>query len=141
MLVGFWAAGLIDDRYSVGGAHDWKSIWLYPAAFAAVVLVLFAATFRNETVAYRSGAGARHMIEHARSPAAQSPMRDFRPRPMRLSILTAALQELTPRNRRDADPDLAIEEWLEFARSCAAPISSSLRPCTRRKAMCRRGTA
>src|SRR6202047_206928 len=51
MLVGFWAAGLIDDRYSVGGAHDWKSIWLYPAAFAAVVLVLFAATFRNETVA------------------------------------------------------------------------------------------
>ena len=54
MLVGFWAAGLIDDRYSIGGAHDWKSIWLYPAAFAAVVLVLFAATFRNETVAYRS---------------------------------------------------------------------------------------
>jgi nucleoside transporter len=54
MLVGFWAAGLIDDRYSVGGVHDWKSIWLYPAAFAAVVLVLFAATFRNETVAYRS---------------------------------------------------------------------------------------
>jgi len=54
MLVGFWAAGLIDDRYSVGGAHDWKSIWAYPAAFAAVVLVLFAATFRNETVAYRS---------------------------------------------------------------------------------------
>jgi nucleoside transporter len=54
MLVGFWAAGLIDDWYSAGGAHDWKSIWLYPAAFAAVVLVLFAATFRNETVTYRS---------------------------------------------------------------------------------------
>jgi nucleoside transporter len=52
MLVGFWAAGLIDDSYSAGGAHDWKSIWLYPAAFAAVVLVLFAATFRNERVAY-----------------------------------------------------------------------------------------
>ena len=27
----------------------------------------------------------------------------FRPRAMRLSILTAALQELTPRERRDAD--------------------------------------
>jgi nucleoside transporter len=52
MLVGFWAAGLIDDRYAAGGAHDWKSIWLYPAAFAAVVFVLFAATFRNERVAY-----------------------------------------------------------------------------------------
>ena len=52
MLVGFWAAGLIDDLYVTHGAHDWKSIWLYPAAFAAVVLVLFATTFRNEKVAY-----------------------------------------------------------------------------------------
>jgi nucleoside transporter len=52
MLVGFWAAGLIDDRYAVAEAHDWKSIWLYPAAFAAVIFVLFALTFRNEKVAY-----------------------------------------------------------------------------------------
>src|ERR1700686_1371136 len=48
MLVGFWAAGLIADRYSTGGAHDWQSIWLYPAGFAAVVFVLFTSTFRNE---------------------------------------------------------------------------------------------
>ncbi len=55
----------------------------------------------------------------------------FRPRPMRLSILTAALQELTPRARRDADPDLAIEEWLEFAREIGAPnieLSAALHP-------------
>jgi nucleoside transporter len=52
MLIGFWAAGLIDDRYAVSGVHDWKSIWLYPAAFAAVIFVLFALTFRNEKVAY-----------------------------------------------------------------------------------------
>ena len=43
-------------------------------------------------------------------------IRPFTPRPMQLSLLTAALQELTPRDRRDADPDLAIEEWLAFAR-------------------------
>jgi nucleoside transporter len=52
MLIGFWAAGLIDDRYFAGGTHHWQSIWLYPAGFAAVVLVLFATLFRNETIAY-----------------------------------------------------------------------------------------
>ena len=56
---------------------------------------------------------------------------EFRPRTMKLSILTAALQELTPRERRDADPDLAIEEWLEFARQIGSPnieLSAALHP-------------
>jgi len=50
---------------------------------------------------------------------------------MRLSVLTAALQELTPRERRDADPDLAVEEWLEFARQVGCPnieLSVALHP-------------
>jgi len=50
---------------------------------------------------------------------------------MKLSILTAALQELTPRERREADPDLAIEEWLEFAAQIGAPnieLSCALHP-------------
>jgi sugar phosphate isomerase/epimerase len=50
---------------------------------------------------------------------------------MRLSVLTAALQELTPRERRDADPDLAIEEWLEFAREIGSPfiqLSAAIHP-------------
>src|SRR3979490_184149 len=45
----------------------------------------------------------------------------FEPRVMKLSLLTAALQELTPRDKRDADPDLAIEEWLQFARQIGCP--------------------
>jgi nucleoside transporter len=52
MLIGFWAAGLIDDRYAAAGTHDWHSIWLYPAAFAGVIFVLFALTFRNERLAH-----------------------------------------------------------------------------------------
>jgi sugar phosphate isomerase/epimerase len=58
-------------------------------------------------------------------------VRAFSPRPMKLSVLTAALQELTPRERRDADPDLAIEEWLQFARDVGAPniqLSAALHP-------------
>ena len=55
----------------------------------------------------------------------------FKPKRMKLSVLTAALQELTPRNRRDPDPDLAIEEWLEFARTIGSPniqLSAALHP-------------
>ena len=48
--------------------------------------------------------------------------RDFAPRPMKLSVLTAAFQELTPRDKRDPDPDLAIEEWLAFARDLGAEV-------------------
>src|SRR5262249_40309844 len=50
---------------------------------------------------------------------------------MKLSILTAALQELTPRARRGADPGLAIEDWLQVAREIGSPdieISAALHP-------------
>jgi sugar phosphate isomerase/epimerase len=40
---------------------------------------------------------------------------DFKPEYMQISVLTAALQELTPRDKRKKDPDLAVEEWIEFA--------------------------
>lgn len=48
MLVGFFIAGRITDAYADGALHDWSTIWIYPAAFAAVVLVLFALTFRDD---------------------------------------------------------------------------------------------
>jgi nucleoside transporter len=54
MLIGFKVAGLIYDQYAVAGGHDWKAIWLVPAAFAAAVFVLFALTFKPESI-QRSG--------------------------------------------------------------------------------------
>lgn len=47
MLVGFFIAGQITDAYADGGLHDWRTIWIYPAAFAAVVFVLFGLTFNE----------------------------------------------------------------------------------------------
>ena len=58
MLIGFWAAGKITDYYLRGTAHDWKSIWQFPAVFAAVIFVLFALSFRNESVRYEKSAVA-----------------------------------------------------------------------------------
>jgi sugar phosphate isomerase/epimerase len=55
----------------------------------------------------------------------------FAPQFMQISVLTAALQELTPRAKRDPDPDLAIEEWLGFASELgvdAIQLSSALHP-------------
>jgi len=55
----------------------------------------------------------------------------FSAKPMKLSIFTAALQELTPRAIRDADPDRAVEDWLEFSRELGCPnieLSAALHP-------------
>ncbi|NVK54179.1 MAG: nucleoside permease [Alteromonadaceae bacterium] len=50
MLVGFWVAGQITDNYTLDAGHDWQQIWLFPAGFAAVVLVLFLVVFKAEEV-------------------------------------------------------------------------------------------
>lgn len=55
----------------------------------------------------------------------------FEPKFMRIGVLTAALQELTPREIRDPDPDRAVEDWLQFAQELAADeiqLSAALHP-------------
>ncbi len=55
----------------------------------------------------------------------------FAPKFMKVGVLTAALQELTPRDVRDADPDRAIEDWLAFGRELGADdiqLSAALHP-------------
>ena len=59
------------------------------------------------------------------------PVAAFEPKFMKIGVLTAALQELTPREKRDPDPDLAIEEWIAFARELGCDyiqLSAALHP-------------
>jgi sugar phosphate isomerase/epimerase len=58
-------------------------------------------------------------------------IKPFAPKFMKIGVLTAALQELTPRQVRDADPDRAIEDWLAFARELGVDyiqLSTALHP-------------
>jgi sugar phosphate isomerase/epimerase len=58
-------------------------------------------------------------------------VKQFEPKFMKIGVLTAALQELTPRQIRDADPDRAIEDWIAFARELGADniqLSAALHP-------------
>jgi sugar phosphate isomerase/epimerase len=58
-------------------------------------------------------------------------IKQFEPQYMRIGVLTAALQELTPREVRDGDPDRAVEEWIEFARDLGVDniqLSAALHP-------------
>jgi len=57
--------------------------------------------------------------------------RPFAPSFMPVGILTAAVQELTPRTVRDHDPDRAIEDWAAFARDLGVDtiqLSAALHP-------------
>jgi len=58
-------------------------------------------------------------------------VKSFEPKFMKMGVLTAALQELTPRDVRDPDPDKAIEDWLQFARELEVEniqLSAALHP-------------
>lgn len=48
MGIGSYLSGIVTDRYTVNGVKDWTSIWLVPAAIAAVVLVLFLLLFNDK---------------------------------------------------------------------------------------------
>ncbi|MFT6416472.1 MAG: nucleoside transporter [Dokdonia sp.] len=52
MLVGFYVAGKITDANIIGEGHDWSSVWIFPAIFAAIVFVIFALLFKNEKIEY-----------------------------------------------------------------------------------------
>ncbi|MGO4004899.1 MULTISPECIES: nucleoside permease [Pseudomonas] len=47
MLIGFWVAGHVSDYYATPAGHQWQSIWLFPALFSLVVVLVFMFAFRD----------------------------------------------------------------------------------------------
>ncbi|MCF6402305.1 nucleoside permease [Chitinophaga filiformis] len=48
MLIGFWVAGIISDYYTTHATDNfWQKVWMIPSIIAAVVWLLFMATFRD----------------------------------------------------------------------------------------------
>ena len=54
MLIGFRFAGWLTDRYVSESGHFWNQIWIQPAIFSFVILVLFLISFKNETIKIKS---------------------------------------------------------------------------------------
>jgi len=54
MLVGFWIAGQVVDKNLLSdGSHAWQDIWIFPAVFAVVVMLIFAVLFKDEKIEYK----------------------------------------------------------------------------------------
>jgi len=57
-LFGFWAAGWISDHYeplkATSVAEFWKNVWLVPAGFSLLVMVIFAILFKPEKIEQKS---------------------------------------------------------------------------------------
>ncbi len=47
MFIGFWVAGQVTEYYKTAEGHNWPQIWLIPAGFAFLVMLIFAAFFKD----------------------------------------------------------------------------------------------
>ena len=54
MLIGFRFAGWLTDQYVGESGHFWKEIWIQPAIFSFVILILFLISFKSETIKIKS---------------------------------------------------------------------------------------
>jgi nucleoside transporter len=49
MFVGSWLSGIVAQKYTHGTTHDWQPIWLIPAAMGAVLVIVFALLFKDNS--------------------------------------------------------------------------------------------
>jgi MFS family permease len=48
MLIGFWVAGLVAEKYTTPDGHLWKNVWIVPAVISGIVFLLYALLFKDE---------------------------------------------------------------------------------------------
>jgi MFS family permease len=48
MWIGTKLSGIVKDYFTINSVVEWKSVWMVPAAIAAVVLVIFVLLFRDK---------------------------------------------------------------------------------------------
>jgi nucleoside transporter len=47
MFIGFWVAGQVTEYYKTAEGHNWPQIWLIPAGFAFLVMIIFSVFFKD----------------------------------------------------------------------------------------------
>jgi MFS family permease len=59
LFIGAWLSGRVVETYRTAAGHDWRSIWVVPAAGAMAVLLAFAVLFRP---AHRTASATRSAV-------------------------------------------------------------------------------
>jgi nucleoside transporter len=63
--IGSMLSGRVISSFSTNGAPDWRTIWWIPCAFAAVISLLFALTFKDEKLPQQSPMEPKPAVEEA----------------------------------------------------------------------------
>ncbi len=76
ILVGSLVSGPIVDYFATADAHQWRQIWLIPAAIAAVVLVVFLLLFKDRSTSSAATVGLESELTTLEAPGAPLPSPD-----------------------------------------------------------------
>lgn len=78
ILIGSLVSGPIVDNFALTDNHDWRQIWLVPAAIAAVVMLAFLLLFKDRGARADTGLGQETTSTTLEAPGAALPAPDTR---------------------------------------------------------------
>ena len=73
ILIGSLVSGPIVDYFATADAHQWRQIWLIPAAIAAVVLIVFLLLFKDRSTSSAATVGLETELTTLEAPGAPLP--------------------------------------------------------------------